>query len=106
MMIAEVLFVGRWQTARSFSLSQRAHAEVRMRWRIFNDESHYTIDLCERFLRRRVSGYLDPLLAGRFIPAFFEKICLDHYRRDLSSLAGMRLELPWSFNVFQIDGCS
>jgi hypothetical protein len=27
---------------------------------------------------------LDPLLAGRFIPAFFEKICLDHYRRDLS----------------------
>jgi hypothetical protein len=30
----------------------------------------------ERFLRRRVSGYLDPLLAGRFSPAFFEKIVL------------------------------
>jgi len=29
MMIAEVLFVGRWQTAHNFSLSQPAHAEVR-----------------------------------------------------------------------------
>jgi len=29
MMIAEVLFVGRWQTAHSFSLSQPAHTEVR-----------------------------------------------------------------------------
>ena len=29
MMIAEVLFVGRWQTAHSFSPSQPAHAEVR-----------------------------------------------------------------------------
>ena len=54
-----------------------------MRWGTFDDESHHRIDLGERFLRRRVSGYLDPLLAGRFIPAFFEKICLDHYRRDL-----------------------
>jgi hypothetical protein len=33
---------------------------------------------------RRIGGYLDPILACRFIPAFFEKICLDHYRRDLS----------------------
>ena len=29
MVIAEVLFVGRWQTAHSFSLSQPAHADTR-----------------------------------------------------------------------------
>jgi len=32
----------------------------------------------------RIGDYLDPFQASRFIPAFFEKICLDHYRRDLS----------------------
>jgi hypothetical protein len=31
----------------------------------------------------RIGDYLDPFQASRFIPAFFEKICLDHYRRDL-----------------------
>jgi len=31
----------------------------------------------------RIGDYLDPFQASRFIPAFFEKICLDHYRRNL-----------------------
>ena len=82
-----------------------------MRWRIFDDESHHTIDLGERFLRRRVSGYLDPLLAGRFIPAFFERFVLITIAATCHSLARMHLELPWrfdlgSFYVFQINGCS
>ena len=76
-----------------------------LRWRIFDDECHHTIGLGERFLRRRVSGYLDPLLAGRFIPAFFEKICLDHYRRDLSLFGrnafGAAVEVrPWELLRF------
>ena len=83
-MITAVLAVGRWQTAHSFSLPNRLMPRFGVRRRVFDDESHHPIDLGERFLRRRISGYLDPLLAGRFIPAFFEKICLDHYRRDLS----------------------
>ena len=31
----------------------------------------------------RIGDYLDPFQASRFIPAFFEKICVDHYRRNL-----------------------
>ena len=64
MMIAEVLFVGRWQTAHGFSLPNRLMPRFGVRQRIFDDESHHRIDLGERFLRRRFSGYLDPLLGG------------------------------------------
>jgi hypothetical protein len=74
-----------------------------MRWRIFDDESHHPIDLGERFLRRRVSGYLDPILAGRFIPAFFEKICIDHYRRPLVTLWP---ECIWSCRGGSTSGAS
>jgi hypothetical protein len=48
----------------------------------FDDESIRSI--CERFLCRRFSGYFGSSPADGFIPAFFEKICLDRYRRDLS----------------------
>jgi hypothetical protein len=65
----------------------------------------------DRFLRRRVSGYLDPLLAGRFIPAFLKRFVLITIAATCHSVAGMHLELPrrfdlGSFYVFQIDGCS
>ena len=53
----------------------------------------------ERFLRRRVSGYLDPLLAGRFSPAFFEKIVLTTIDATCHSLAEMHLELPRRFDL-------
>jgi hypothetical protein len=38
----------------------------------------------ERFLRGRASGYLDHLITADLFRPFFERICLDHYRRDLS----------------------
>ena len=53
MITAAVLAVGRWQTAHSFSLPNRLMPRFGVRRRIFDDESHHTIDLGERFLRRR-----------------------------------------------------
>src|SRR5205814_1719241 len=69
MMIDEELSVGRWQTPHSFSLPNRLMPRFGVRRRIFDDESHHTIDLGERFLHRRFSGYLDhPLTADLFRP--------------------------------------
>ena len=52
-----------------------------------------------------IDGYFDPLLAGRFISSFFEKICLDQYRRDLLLLGpntlGVAAEIrPWELRRF------
>ena len=68
-MIDEELSVGRWQTPHSFSLPNRLMPRFGVRRRIFDDESNHTIDLGERFLHRRFSGYLDhPLTADLFRP--------------------------------------
>jgi hypothetical protein len=111
MMIAEVLFVGRWQTAHSFSLPNRLMPRFGVRRRIFDDESHHTIDLSERFLRRRFSGCLDHLLTADLFRPFLKRFVLITIDATCHSLARIHLELPWrfdlgSFYVFQIDGCS
>jgi len=62
MVIAEVLFAGGWQTAHSFSLPNRLMPTFGVRRRVFDDESHHPIDLGERFLRRRISGYFEDRL--------------------------------------------
>jgi hypothetical protein len=111
MMIAEVLAVGRWQTAHSFSLPNRLMPRFGVRRRIFDDESHHRIDLGERFLRRRFSGCLDHLLTADLFRPFLKRFVLITIGATRHSLAGMHLELPrrfdpGSFYVFQIDGCS
>ena len=100
MLIPEVLAVGRWQTAHSFSLSQPAHAEVRGETvNIFDDESHHPIDLGERFLRRRLSGCLDHLLTADLFRPFLKRFVLITIGATCHSLAGMHLELPRRFDL-------
>jgi len=111
MITAAVLAVGRWQTAHSFSLPNRLMPRFGVRRRIFDDESHHTIDWGERFLRRRFSGCLDHLLTADLFRPFLKRFVLITIDATCHSLAGMHLELPWrfdlgSFYVFQIDGCS
>ncbi len=82
-----------------------------MRWRIFDDESHHPIDLGERFLRRRVSGYWIRSWRADLFRPFLKRFVLITVTATCHSLAGMHLELPrrfdlGSFYVFQIDGCS
>src|SRR5437773_2692677 len=52
-----------------------------------------------------IGGYLDPLLAADLFRPFFEKICLDHYRRDLllsgPNTLGVAAEVrPWELLRF------
>ena len=82
-----------------------------MRWRIFDGEAHHTIDLGERFLRRRFSGCLDHLLTADLFRPFLKRFVLITIAATCHSLVGIHLELPrrfdlGSFYVFQIDGCS
>ena len=76
-MIAVLLFVGRVERHTAFQYHQPARADVRGKMANLLTTSLTLRSIWgERFLRRRVSGYLDPPLAGRFSPAFFEKIVL------------------------------
>lgn len=99
MMIAEVLFVGRWQKAHSFSLPNRLMPRFGVKRRIFDDESHHTIDLGERFLRRRFSGCLDHLPTADLFRPFLKRFVLITIGATCHSLAGMHLELPRTFDV-------
>jgi hypothetical protein len=102
MMIAEVLAVGRWRTAHSFSPPNRLTPRFGVRRRIFDDESHHPIDLGERFLRRRVSGYLDPLLTADLFRPFLERFVLITIAATCHSLP----ECIWSCRRGSTSGAS
>ena len=75
--------VGRRQAGKQLFISNRLMVQGEIGEPFYN-ESPRRIDLGERFLRRRFSGCMNPFLPADLFRFFFEKICLDQYRHDLS----------------------
>ena len=75
MMVAPLLFVGPGE--QSFSIPQPALAEVRGEMANYLTTSLTIRSIWgARFLRRRFSGYLDPLLAADLFRPFLKKFAL------------------------------
>ncbi len=100
MIVAALLFVGPGRTAHSFSVPQPDRADVRGEM----------ANLLTTSLTSDRFGVNDSSPGGRFIPAFFEEICLDYHRRDLSfsgpsTLGAVAEARPWELLRFS-DWCS
>jgi hypothetical protein len=85
MMVAALPFVGAGANGTQlFNTTNRLVPTFGVNWRTFwRGVAPFDSIRGEGFLRRRFTGYLDPLLAVPIYSGFFEKFCLDHYRRDL-----------------------